>query len=134
MTRAGSASSSRSKSSNSTPEAFREKTLKFTPPGTIVAPKGALCPVSSIGISASDFTGAGGIWVLSRTSAMSHPWTNGSFAAVAKSANDREAPRVADEYIWELAQKKNKNEEGAKLRSHQQLASTAWRPLGSKQA
>src|SRR6266850_6810133 len=47
MTRAALASSSRSKNSNSTPEAFREKTLKLTPPGTTVAPRGELRPVIS---------------------------------------------------------------------------------------
>ena len=40
----GFASSSRSKSSSSTPVAVREKRLKLTPSSTTVAPSGALCP------------------------------------------------------------------------------------------
>src|SRR5271156_4584147 len=44
ITRAGRASSSLSKSNNSTPEASREYTLKFTPFPTGVAPNGELWP------------------------------------------------------------------------------------------
>src|SRR5215472_3985366 len=64
MTRAGSASSSRSNKSNSTSEALREKRLKLMPPGTVVAPRGELCPVSSV------FTPIGFSGVLSRTRAI----------------------------------------------------------------
>src|SRR5689334_3965211 len=43
----GRASSTRSKKSNSTIEAEREKTLKLAPPGTSVAPSGELLPTRS---------------------------------------------------------------------------------------
>src|SRR5262245_53198257 len=45
MTFAGSATFSSSNSSSSTSVAFFEKTLKLTPPGSIVAPSGALEPI-----------------------------------------------------------------------------------------
>src|SRR5258708_38366402 len=49
MTRAGRLSSSPSKNSSSTPVALRENTLKLTPPGQMVAPRGELRPVSVTG-------------------------------------------------------------------------------------
>src|SRR5215510_688790 len=55
MTRQGRGSSSRSKSINSTPEAFREKTLKLTPPGRMVAPRGKLFAVLSTLLAATSF-------------------------------------------------------------------------------
>jgi hypothetical protein len=60
ITREGRASFSWSKNSNSTFEALREKRLKFTPPGTIVAPIGELWPVFSAGSPAADLAGAKG--------------------------------------------------------------------------
>jgi hypothetical protein len=44
ITREGVVSEARSKNSRSTPVACFEKMLKLTPPGTTVAPSGALVP------------------------------------------------------------------------------------------
>src|SRR5262249_41506731 len=47
-TRDGLPSSSRSKSSSSTPDAVRENRLKLTPPSTTVAPSGELRPAAPV--------------------------------------------------------------------------------------
>src|SRR5215472_6954824 len=70
MTQAGPVSSSMSKSNNSIPEALREKMLKFTPPGTIVAPSGELRPAHSTGLTVAGITGCGGVRLLSRITGM----------------------------------------------------------------
>jgi hypothetical protein len=52
MMRDGRWSSTRSKKSNSTLEALREKTLKLTPPSMTVEPIGELRPALSIALTA----------------------------------------------------------------------------------
>src|SRR5215469_6750748 len=66
MVRAGLASSSRSKKSSSTLEAFREYRLKFTPPSRGVAPRGELRPKSSVAVMGRYYceAGAGGMYRL----------------------------------------------------------------------
>src|ERR1700731_4288799 len=105
----GWSSSSRLKSSNSTPEAFREYTLKLTPPGRTVAPRGELRPQLSTSFSTADDSLV--VTVGSTRKSMDHFLCNCSLAAattpsgskpnfLCSSLSGAEAPKVFIPITW----------------------------------